>query len=327
MAGFRKAKAEQAAIKMAMYGPPGSGKTLTSLLVAEGLAKRDKKRIAFVDTERGTDFYAIANERRKVHPAAFDFDAMYTRSITEILSEFRKLNPAEYAVVIIDSITHVWEAAIAAYAGKETKAGTIPFHAWGRIKKPYKDLLKEMLSSPMHVIICGRQGNEFDTDETSGEMKKVGVKMKAEGETAYEPHILIRMEGRKREDGTADIVAFAEKDRSSVLFGREIINPTFATIAEPVLAMLGGTQARVESEDEVAARDAEALSVDEAAKERKSADTLKRFKAMLDLAATVEAVNAIGKQITAEVKKDMTTADVADLRAYFLEARKRGNNA
>ncbi len=38
MAGFQRAKAEQAALKMGIYGPPGAGKTFTSLLVAEGLA-------------------------------------------------------------------------------------------------------------------------------------------------------------------------------------------------------------------------------------------------------------------------------------------------
>ena len=46
MAGFRKAKAEQAAIKMGLYGPPGAGKTFTALLIAEGLARLSGKRIA-----------------------------------------------------------------------------------------------------------------------------------------------------------------------------------------------------------------------------------------------------------------------------------------
>ena len=46
MAGFRKAKAEQAALKMGIYGPPGSGKTFTSLLIAEGLAKLSGKGVA-----------------------------------------------------------------------------------------------------------------------------------------------------------------------------------------------------------------------------------------------------------------------------------------
>jgi pantothenate kinase-related protein Tda10 len=68
MAGFRKAKAEQAALKIGLYGPPGSGKSFTSLLLAEGLVKNTGKRIAFVDTERGTDFYGGVRLRRHLHP-------------------------------------------------------------------------------------------------------------------------------------------------------------------------------------------------------------------------------------------------------------------
>ncbi len=79
MAGFRKAKAEQAALKMGIYGPPGSGKTFTSLLIAEGLGVTSGKRVAYVDTERGTDFYCKDVPSRAVHPQAFDFDALYTR--------------------------------------------------------------------------------------------------------------------------------------------------------------------------------------------------------------------------------------------------------
>jgi pantothenate kinase-related protein Tda10 len=68
MSGFRKAKAEQAALKIGIYGPPGSGKTFTSLLLAEGLARVSGKRIAYVDTEHGTDFYCQAVPARKLHP-------------------------------------------------------------------------------------------------------------------------------------------------------------------------------------------------------------------------------------------------------------------
>ena len=43
MAGFRKAKAEQAALKIGFYGAQGSGKTFTALLIAEGLAQRKNR--------------------------------------------------------------------------------------------------------------------------------------------------------------------------------------------------------------------------------------------------------------------------------------------
>src|SRR3990167_11352513 len=102
MTGFRKAKPEQAAIKLGLYGPPGSGKTFTALLCAEGLAKRSGGRVAYVDTERGTDFYAQAVGAREHHPAAFDFDAIYTRSLTETLEAVRGLDPKIHAVLVLD---------------------------------------------------------------------------------------------------------------------------------------------------------------------------------------------------------------------------------
>jgi hypothetical protein len=67
-----------------MYGAPGSGKTFSALLIAEGLAKLSGKRIAYVDTDRGTDFYCKAVPGRRVHPEAFDFDALYSQSITQL---------------------------------------------------------------------------------------------------------------------------------------------------------------------------------------------------------------------------------------------------
>lgn len=323
MAGFRKAKAEQAALKIGMYGPAGSGKTFTALLCAEGLAAASGKRIAYVDTERGTDFYCKDVPDRKIHPAAFDFDALYSRSITEVIQSIRGLDPKQYGVIIIDSITHIWEAARLAYSGRETSAGTIPFHAWAKIKKPYKELISMLLSSEMHVIICGRQGNEFDEDEETGELKKVGTKMKAEGETAYEPHILIHMVAVKNvKTGVATITAFAEKDRTGILAGRTINNPNFDSLIKPILPLLGGNQAVMQSENETAAQDAEVLTEQDAAKEAQSAEVLKRMKGRIVLCETPDQLKAIGKEITPDFKKQMTTNHVSELRAAYLEAEK-----
>ena len=135
---FQKPQAHKAALKMAMYGPAGSGKTFTALLVAEGLARQTGKRIAYVDTEYGTAFYGQAVAERGVHPQAFDFDVLYTKSITQALDAVRGLDHTTHGALVIDSISHIWDAAITAYTGKRTKAGTVPLHAWGAIKKPYK---------------------------------------------------------------------------------------------------------------------------------------------------------------------------------------------
>lgn len=321
MSGFRKAKAEQAALKVGFYGPPGSGKTFTALLCAEGLAKPTGKRVAYVDTERGTDFYCQTVPERAIHPAAFDFDALYTRSLSEVDKAIRGLNPEEYGVVVIDSITHVWEAAIAAYSGKTTKIGTLPFHAWGTIKKPYKSLVAFLLSSPIHILLCGRQGNVFEEDEDSGEMKKIGVKMKAEGETAYEPHILLRMEGvRDERSGRSTITAFAEKDRTGILSGKTFYNPDYDQLIKPLLGLLGTKQAQVETPDEAGHRDAEVYDEAEMKKDEQSRFTLEEFTARITLAKSLDELKQIGKEITPELKKGMIAQHVSELRAKYLEA-------
>lgn len=328
MAGFRKAKCEQAALKLGMYGSPGSGKTFTSLLIAEGLAAVTKKRIAYVDSEFGTSFYCKDVTTRKPHPEAFDFDALYTRSLSETMEALRSLNPEQYGVVVIDSVTHLWEAARNAFEGRRTRAGTIPMQAWGAIKRPYKEVLNFLLSSPMHVIICGRQGIEYATDEDTDELKAVGTKMKAEGETPYEPHILLHLEAKRDKRGNAVLTAFAEKDRTGVLAGKLIqLWPsewsTFDLLAKPLLPLLGGEQAKVADEDETSAKDAEAMSLAEEAKQRTSADLLLKMSAKLDLCETPEQVKAIGKEITPDLKKKMNATDVASLREKYQDADRR----
>jgi len=319
MAGFRKAKAEQAALKMGLYGPPGSGKTFTALLIAEGLARVTGKRIGYVDTERGTDFYCQEVAARTAHPEAFDFDALYTKSLSEVLAAVRSIDTSTHGVVVIDSITHIWEAAIAAYSGNQTRAGTIPMHAWGKIKKPYKDLMAFLLSSPLHVIFCGRQGIAYETDENTDELKAVGVKMKAEGETPYEPHILIRMSTiRPDKPGElAKIVAYAEKDRTGVISGRTYVNPTFETLCAPIMPLLGNTQAQIASQDETAVVDAEQIAEQERNRAETSANLLREWTARVQLAGDSPALNALGKQITPALKAQMVPADVTRLREAY----------
>jgi len=93
MGKFMKAKSEQAFFKGVVYGKPGSGKTLTSLIWAEQLAIREGKRLAFIDTERGADYYCLDIIERTVHPKAFDFDRLITRSLMETLEAVESIDP------------------------------------------------------------------------------------------------------------------------------------------------------------------------------------------------------------------------------------------
>lgn len=255
---FVKAKSEQAFLKVALYGKAGTGKTLTSLLWAEGLAARDGKRVAFVDTERGSEFYAIDIAERKVHPTAFDFDRLFTKSIMETVEAVESIDPKEHSVVVVDSVTHLWEAARAAYTGKMMTNGGIPIQAWQTIKKPYKKLMALLLDGNYHAIICGREGVVMENDE-NGEIQVTGTKMKSESETPHEPHVLGRMRPERGTDGGYVIQVFFEKDRSGILTGRTVDWPNYDTIA-PLLGYMSGTQqGKLGTEEEAAEKDASAI--------------------------------------------------------------------
>jgi hypothetical protein len=293
---FKKADPKQAFLKIGLYGSTGAGKTLTALLWAEGLAAHCGRRVAFVDTERGTDFYAMAIPDRPLHPEAFDFDAIYTRSLSEVLDELKGLNPSEHGVIVLDSITHMWEAAIEAYEGKMTSIESIPMHAWGMIKKPYKALIKWLMNSPYHVLILGRQKTVFE--EVGGQLKAAGVAMKAEGETEYEPNITFRMEAKQSSSGATHLL-YVTKDRVGVL---ESVtrNPTFKTI-EPILALLGESQGQIDADTEeriMADSELHTRNKDvERKREERSADIFAEAQGKLAVVTTLEGLGAVSAML------------------------------
>jgi hypothetical protein len=143
--------------------------------------------------------------------------------------------------------------------------------------------------------------------------------MKAEGETPYEPHILIRMEAikPKKTGEVAQIAAYAEKDRTGVLAGRTFINPTFTSICVPLLPLLGATQAHIAGADETATIDAEQIAKDEADRAAASSELLREWRAKIDLCKDIKDLKDVGKQITPQLKAQMLPADVSMLRDAY----------
>src|SRR6202050_5745100 len=155
-----------------------------------------------------------------------------------------------------------------------------------------------VLSSPVHVIICGRQGNDFGEDD-SGELKNVGFKMRAEGETAYEPDVLFRLEAHKPGKKAAAVpTAIIEKDRSGILGGKVIAWPTFDNLAKPLLGLLGTTQAVLLTDDEVGVQDAEAMARQEKEHAQHSATLAEGFSFRLSKAGTVADLQRVGGELT-----------------------------
>ena len=318
MPSFQKPQLLKAALKLGLYGPAGSGKSFTALLIAEGLACHTGKRVAYVDTEFGTAYYGQTVPQRAVHPQAFDFDVLHTRAITETLAAVRGLDPAFHGIVVIDSISHLWDACRNAYAGRQTKAATIPLHAWSAIKKPYKELMHLLLASPIHVVICGRQGIDYGEDEASGELKSLGYRMRAEGETAYEPDVLLRLEAHRPAKNKPTIpVAHVEKDRTGVLSGQTIAWPTYDNVAKPLLGLLGTTQAVAPTDDEVGQQDAEVLARQETERAHRSAELAALCTTRFGQADGIAELERVTKELTPRVKAKMEGKDLARVRRAY----------
>jgi hypothetical protein len=111
------------------------------------------------------------------------------------------------------------------------------------------------LNTRLHIVMCGRQGYEYDmqvNDAGKKELVKTGVKMKAEGETGFEPSLLIQMEQEQTlEDGSVtgiDRVAFVLKDRSTMLDGQSIRNPKFSDFLPHIKTLdMGGAGVSIDT--------------------------------------------------------------------------------
>jgi len=175
------------------------------------------------------------------------------------------------------------------------------------------------MDCPFHVFILGRQKNVFEDDE-KGQMKKVGVTMRAEGETPYEPHICCRMESRQSNSDSSKSTYFAiyEKDRTGLLAGRTFPNPSFKTI-ECILPLLNSeSQAQSENPEDVIAKDSGLLDKEREAKEKKSTEILKACQELVDSSGDMKALGDVIEQCKTK-KRYMVTKDESTLRKVITD--------
>ena len=274
---------ENATLKVALFGFPGSGKTFTATAQAIGLQKhiKSEKPLGFLDSEGGSDFvlpHFEANGIKVVRAKTRAFAAL-----REFLFESEKICD----LVIIDSMTHFWTDLCDSYR-RAMNRDTLQFQDWNVLKPEWTAFMKDVLNSPLHIWLLGRAGFEYnyetDPDSNKKILVKTGTKMRAEGQTQYEPHLTIEMENLQWTDeeyarhvkdtkwGKAGKVSarvsFFQmtilKDRANVLSGaRFIYHPTPGEFLTPDSSMwtdirpfvdildLGATQGKIDDADSV----------------------------------------------------------------------------
>jgi len=224
---FKKAERKRAFLKIAMTGPSGSGKTWSALAVASGFGGK----VAVVDTENGS---------ASLYSDKFDFDVVELKPpytplrYSEIIRAAEKAN---YNVLVIDSLSHVWAGEGGVIDKKETldgRGGNQNTFANWRVPKAEHQKLKDLiLHSQMHIISTLRSKQSYlQSADSNGKKKveKVGLDPIAEPGIEYEYTTVLDLDMTHK--------AAASKDRTG-LFDGEIFSPSKET-GEKFINWLGG---------------------------------------------------------------------------------------
>lgn len=245
---FTEAENTKPYFKAAFQGFAGSGKTYTAYKVAEGLIKKlkSKKGIVIFDTEKAAKFL-----KPMAFKAGIPLLVRESRELADLKETMIRMREGAGEILIIDSISHVWESFLEAYKKKVNRTG-LQFQDWGVIKPTWKrEFSDPFVNDPYHIIMCGRAGYEYadeiNPDTKKREIYKSGVKMKVEGETAYEPDMLVSMERFEKildEDKKIWREGTVLKDRSTTIDGKTFKNPTFANFESAIDVMMANPIAK-----------------------------------------------------------------------------------
>ena len=192
---FKQAKREQVRIKVSIAGPAGSGKTMSSLLMAYGLTRAEFpniseeevwNKICIIDTESGSGALYVGKQVGPTKIGSYNtiqlsppFEpAIFVDAIH--MAENHGMN-----VIIIDSLSHAWAGAGGALdqQGKIAERSGNSWTAWRTITPQHNKLVDAMLQSQAHIIANMRAKMEYQqvTNESGKKQIKalgMGVVMK-----------------------------------------------------------------------------------------------------------------------------------------------------
>jgi hypothetical protein len=245
---FKKLENNRPFLKMAFEGFAGDGKTYTSVEVAIGIHKliRSTKPIALFDTEKALKALNWRFAESGIEAVVNDEQ----RSLAALSQAIKWCEEGGADILVIDSITHVWEEYLRAYM-EEKRRTRLEFQDWGVIKPKWKqEFSTPFVMAKCHIIFTGRAGYEYETEiikeegkKDRKEIHKSGIKMKAENETAFEPDLLVLME-KKQEILTDKKRIWREatviKDRTTQIDGKTFDNPSFNDFYPAVKVLLDG---------------------------------------------------------------------------------------
>lgn len=182
---FKIEKAVRKAIPLLamLYGKSGSGKTYSALKIAQGLLDDPiNERVCLIDSENG---------RASYYSDEFDFDVINIEpphTPARYLEAF-KLAESKYKVIIIDSLSLVWDGEGSCCDMAERGKG---LNAWLVPKKQHSKLTNAIYASKAHKIICCRAKDLLE--QKKGEIINKGLVPICEKGVPYEMLITFELD-------------------------------------------------------------------------------------------------------------------------------------
>jgi hypothetical protein len=208
---FVKAERRKTKLRLCLMGISGSGKTKSSLKLAEGIGGK----IALIDTERGSS---------ALYSDEFNFDICKIESPFTPQKYIQAVKAAEkdgYDVLIIDSLSHAWagEGGVLDMHTAKTNSSRSQnsYVAWKDITPLQNQLVETILQSRMHVIVTMRCKTHYDLVDEGGRKKpiKVGLSPVQRADMEYEFDCVF--------DLSQSHYASSSKDRTNLFVNRDFI--------------------------------------------------------------------------------------------------------
>lgn len=201
---LRQSERKKAKIKMALQGSSGSGKSYSSLLLAQGLTNGDYSKVAVIDSENGSaDLYAHLGQYNVLTLKPPFTPESYIKAI-EVCEQ------AGMEVIIIDSISQSWEELLDFHS---SLAGN-SFTNWAKVTPRQNAFIDKILQADAHIIATMRTKQDYVLNQKDGKFipEKVGLKAVQRNDLDYEFTLVFDV----------DIKHFAvsSKDRTGLFIGK-----------------------------------------------------------------------------------------------------------
>jgi hypothetical protein len=197
---LRKSERRQAKIKMALQGSAGSGKTMSSLLLAKGLTNNNLSKVAIIDSENGSaDLYAHIGDYNVIRITPPFTPEKYIEAIDICLD-------AKMEVIILDSISQVWDELIDFHS----KLPGNSFTNWNKVTPRQKAFINKILQADAHIIATMRTKQDYVLNQKNGKYipEKVGLKAVQRDGVDYEFTLVFEIDIKH--------FAIASKDRTGL---------------------------------------------------------------------------------------------------------------